>query len=305
MKHQKFEIAYHLNTWDMAKLPLEPAFAFLQKTGFRAFEALVADTLMYDFSRRHLTLPLPRPPMIRDIDMLERLGIFSRAQTEYGLRLSALYMTLSFTNPNLRELELDNVRTIARYLKGSGAEFLVVGGGRPEAGKPHAKEDYDEFSAALTELGRVTRELGIRTAYHPHLDCFIETREHLDAVMEQVDTKVVGLCIDPAHLQIKGSDPVDALRAYIDHIDYMHFKDVQGDVENMEGHARYRSFCELGAGRVDFRGMTDVLLEADYSGYVVIELDATRKTAEESCMESVAFVRDVLGLELVPGKTDL
>ncbi len=54
MKQQKFEIAYHLKTLNMAKLPLEPAFAFLQETGFRAFEALVADTLMFDFSRRPL-----------------------------------------------------------------------------------------------------------------------------------------------------------------------------------------------------------------------------------------------------------
>ena len=54
MKQQKFEIAYHLKTLNMAKLPLEPAFAFLQETGFRAFEALVADTLMFDFSRRTL-----------------------------------------------------------------------------------------------------------------------------------------------------------------------------------------------------------------------------------------------------------
>ena len=54
MKQRNFEIACHLKTWNMAKLPLEPAFAFLQETGFRAFGALVADTLMFDFSRRPL-----------------------------------------------------------------------------------------------------------------------------------------------------------------------------------------------------------------------------------------------------------
>lgn len=78
MKHQNFEIAHHLNTWAMAKLPFEPAFSFLQETGFRAFGPLVADTLMFDFSRRNMTLPLRRPLMIRDIDMLKRLGVFGR-----------------------------------------------------------------------------------------------------------------------------------------------------------------------------------------------------------------------------------
>ncbi len=72
-------------------------------------------------------------------------------------------------------------------------------------------------------------------------------------------------------------------------------------MEKLRGWDRYRSFCELGAGRIDFRGMTDVLLEADYDGFVVIELDASSKSAEASCLESVAYVRDKLGLELVPG----
>ncbi len=133
MPKQKFEIAYHLNTWDMAGYPLEPAFAFLRDTGFRSFEALTADSLMVDFTRRYMTIPVDLPPPGRDYELLKRLGRFSRAQTEFGLHLTGLYMTLSFTNSAIWPLELEMVRAVARYLKGCNSKFLVLGGGRRRA----------------------------------------------------------------------------------------------------------------------------------------------------------------------------
>ncbi len=44
--------------------------------------------------------------------------------------------------------------------------------------------------------------------------------------------------------------------------------------------------------------MTDILLGSGYDGLVVIELDASEKSAEESCRESVDYVTKPLGLAL-------
>jgi inosose dehydratase len=79
---------------------------------------------------------------------------------------------------------------------------------------------------------------------------------------------------------------------------YHHFKDSKGDLDALRGHDRYRAFCELGRGHVDFAALTRVLLEAGYDGLIVIELDASEKTGEQSCRESVEYVRNVLGLQL-------
>jgi sugar phosphate isomerase/epimerase len=51
---------------------------------------------------------------------------------------------------------------------------------------------------------------------------------------------------------------------------------------------------------VDLPGMTEELLRQGYDGLAIIELDVSAKTAEQSARESITFVREQLGLELVP-----
>ncbi|MFN8590604.1 MAG: sugar phosphate isomerase/epimerase [Thermomicrobiales bacterium] len=296
---QRFDIGYHLNTWDLAGLPHEDAFAFLSQIGFRWFEALIMDSLSSDFARRNMSLGDPGPPVfISDVDILQRFANFSRAQEDYGLRLASLYANPNYINPKIWPYERDVMITVARLLKGHGANILVAGGGPPARDRPHTDAEYQAFARALEEIGAYTNKLGIRTVYHPHLDCFIETRDQLDRFMAVVDTDLVGLCIDPTHLYIAGSDPVAILRDYIDHVDYVHYKDCKAGAENLSGYDRYLSFCELGAGVIDLPEMTDILLANDYDGLVIIELDASEKSAEQSCAESVDYMTQELGLKL-------
>lgn len=297
-KEQKFEIGYHANTWDLSG-HLEDTFEFLASVGFRWFEALVGDTFGGDFARRFMTLNgVGRPHVQTDMDIFHRLAQFSMAQETYGLRVASLYAGPEFINPLTWKYEHNMLVAVARFLKGCGSNILVCGGGPPAKNRPHTDDEYRAFARAMEEIGAHTQRLGIRTVYHPHLDTFIETREQLDRFMDIVDTDLVGLCIDPTHLLIKGSDPVDILRTYIDHVHYFHYKDCKGDFANMHGYDRYLSFCELGAGAVDLVALTDILLENDYDGLAIIELDASEKTAEESCRESIEYVTKTLGLKL-------
>lgn len=296
-KEQKFEIGYHLNTWDFEGRP-EEGFPFLADVGFVWYEALIFNSLGDDFARRYMTLEsLGLPPAKSDTELLRRLHLFNKAQADYGLRLSSLYANCEYTDPELWEYERDCIMAVTRFLHSFGSKILVCGGGPPVGRKAQTDDDFKAFANALEELGAFSQKLGIRAVYHPHLDCFIETREQLDRFMAIVDTDLVGLCIDPAHLVIKDTDPVDIMRTYMEHIDYIHFKDAK-DFEGLEGYDRYLSFCELGAGVVDFPAMVEIMLEHEYDGLAVIELDASHKTAEESCLESIDYVVKDLGLKL-------
>ena len=188
---------------------------------------------------------------------------------------------------------------MTRLLAGCGSPVLVCGGGpvQAEAAPPAA---YKDFAARLRTIGAYTESCGIRTVYHPHLDTFIETREQLDRLMDELDTHLVGLCIDPAHFHVKRDDPVDVFRTYAPVIDYVHLKDCRADESTVSGYDRYLAFCELGEGSIDVRGIVDVLLNAGYAGVVTIEQDYS-DTPDESCARNAAFIRDTLGLELDPG----
>lgn len=303
---QRFSIGYHLNSWDLAGLPLRPAIDFLAGQGFRWFEILAFTSLSDQYARKYMQLGNQAPMGVTtDTDILRRYAILSEAQREAGIRLSSLYVNAIFTNPVAWPYERDVLVSLSRLLRGFDSPVLVLGGGPSEAAAgPHSADDYKSFCRALEDIGRRTKDLGIETVYHPHLDTFIERRDQLDRMMDELDTRVAGLCIDPAHLAQTNSDPVDALRTYMAAVRYVHLKDTRVDPA-LRGIDRYKAFCELGAGVVDLPALVDVLLAADYDGLAIIELDMSEKPAEQSTIESIAYVRDTLGLVLNPdgGKT--
>jgi inosose dehydratase len=235
-----------------------------------------------------------------DLDLWPRIALFSRAQEELGLRLSSLYCNAELINPRTWSGERATLHAIARLLAGFQAPLLVIGGGPPaRSEEPHTANQYRALCSALEEVGALASALGVTAAYHPHLDCFVETREQLDRVMDELDISLCGLCVDPAHLATSGADPVAVVRDYGQALRYVHFKDTTAP-SGAVGAERYAAFCELGAGVVDFRGMTDELLRQGYNGLAIIELDISAKGAEESARQSIAFVRDELGLALNP-----
>jgi inosose dehydratase len=300
---QHFSIGYHLNSWDLTGQPLRPALDFLASEGFGWFEILAFTSLSDQFARKYMQLgDLAPSGVTTDTDILRRYALLSEAQSDIGIRLSSLYVNATFVNPVLWEYERGCLISLARLLKGFGAPVLVLGGGPSEAsGSKHAREDYKAFCRALEDIGRRTADLGIATVYHPHLDTFIERRDQLDRMMDELDTRHAGLCIDPAHLAHTHSDPVAALKTYVSAVRYMHLKDTRVD-DSLVGPERYAAFCELGAGVVDLPGLVDVLLDADYDGLAIVELDASQKTAEQSARESIAYLTGTLGLTLNPVK---
>jgi inosose dehydratase len=295
---QRFDFGYHVITWDLAGRPLDPAFAVIAEQGFGWFEAGFGDTLGLDYSRRVMTLgPRELPRVASDIDLLGRLAYFGRVQQEHGLRPSSLFCGGEWTDPALWPHELARVEVATRLLSSFGAPVLTCSGGLPEGTDVRSKSDYREFAARLEVIGGYTAEFGIRTVYHPHLDTFIETREQLDRLMDVLDTSLVGLCIDPAHLYVKLSDPVDVFTTYASVINHVHLKDCTGDETTLRGYDRYLAFAPLGTGSIDLRGIVDALLDSGYDGLVTVELDYS-ETPEEDCRRSASYIRENLGLSL-------
>ena len=80
---QRFSIGYHLNSWDLAGLPLRPAIDFLAGQGFRWFELLAFTSLSDQYARKYMQLGNQAPMGVTtDTDILRRYAILSEAQRE-------------------------------------------------------------------------------------------------------------------------------------------------------------------------------------------------------------------------------
>lgn len=252
----------------------------LQTLGFRGFEAFAFVVDDYGF---------------------DRLSEFKDLLAQHNLQLVALYGGGPMHDVSLHdELVARNVR-LARFLAANGANRLVLGPGRRPARGP-SRDDLLNQVHCMNEIGRRTLEYGVQSCVHPHVNTAIEKIDEIDFIMERVDPRYVAMAADTAHLR-KGNPnvptaEVDTFRKYAERIKYVHLKDwdpsLPPEAIGEGGTAVIRDFVELGLGIVNLRGAIDALRDADYDGWLTIELDYTRRTP----FESVRMSRDYLVQDL-------
>ena len=150
------------------------------------------------------------------------------------------------------------------------------------------------------------RERGFVTSFHPHAGSYIESPREVDALLERMDTDLLGLCFDTGHSAYGGGDPLALLREASALVNHVHFKDV--DLELL---ARLRTegkgledawaagvFCELGTGGAQVDECLQQLLEAGYDAWIVVEQDRVLAPGEpfddalESAQRNRAWLRE-------------
>jgi len=163
--------------------------------------------------------------------------------------------------------------------------------------------EFEQFARALNLVGQATLEQGVRSCFHNHVGSTIETREEIDRLFSLIDPELVFQGPDIGHLAWAGVDPVQFCRDYAGSIKTLHVKDIDPQVlrEGVEQAWDYRTFSdhgifvELGEGMVDFPALFQVLKDAGFAGWVIVETDVTQKaTPLESATISRNYLRSVL-----------
>jgi inosose dehydratase len=189
------------------------------------------------------------------------------------------------------------------YVTGSGLNRAQLAGHvRPEDMLTDA--EFEQFAKTVTRIGEITLTYGVRSCFHNHVGAVIETREEIDRLFEMVDRSVVFQGPDIGHLIWAGVDPVAFCRDYAADIKSVHIKDINPEVLRQGVSASWDYgqfsaagiFAELGEGCVDFPAIFDILKQAGYEGWIIVETDVTMKaSAFESAKISRAYLKN-LGL---------
>ncbi|WHY68083.1 sugar phosphate isomerase/epimerase [Neobacillus sp. SuZ13] len=184
---------------------------------------------------------------------------FLKLMNEHSLTLVGVYTGGNFIFPDILEEELIKIESVAAFASEVGAEHLVIGGGAVRA-NGILESDYTALGNALNKVVKIAEKYNLVASYHPHLGTNVQAPEQLDKLMPL--TKI-NLCPDTAHIEAGGGDPVAVIRKYVDRIKYVHFKDyANGD------------FLPLGKGHQKFDEMVKALEEANYDGWITVELDS-------------------------------
>jgi inosose dehydratase len=149
----------------------------------------------------------------------------------------------------------------------------------PEAALP--PERMPTLIDNLHRAGELARERGFDPVLHFHAGSYIETADEIHAVMDRLDTSLVGMCLDTGHARFGGADPSELLATYGDAVRHVHIKDcslqVLDDVRRSGGGLteawRRGVFCELGYGSSGLEAFLEALRARGYEGWLVVEQD--------------------------------
>jgi len=203
-----------------------------------------------------------------------------------GLQLAALTLVLDWFSPTetFREAaEADRVIDVARGFPGSKLVLVQM----PRSGRPDRTVAQDNLLSCLRSVSQRAADAGVSATFHPNSppDSIVRDPEDYARVLPMLP-RALGWTPDTGHLAVGGMDPIAMIREYRELVDHIHFKDVD------EAH----NWVPNGTGVVDMPGVTRLLADTGYTGWIVVEDESP--TAEEDPMSAAdangAFVDRLL-----------
>ena len=208
-----------------------------------------------------------------------------------GLQIANRWFSSFILTKPFEEVEKD-FRENCEFLKGCGAKRIGASEqsysiqGQMETPVFEKKyvmndEEWKKFTDGLSKLGNIAKEYGITLVYHHHMGTVVQTAEEIDKMMDMCDPEAVYLLFDTGHLAYCGEDYMAVLKKYAKRIKHVHLKDIRPEIvakvkaeslSFLQG-VRLGAFTVPGDGTIDFKPVFDVLDEADYEGWMLVEAE--------------------------------
>ena len=223
-------------------------------------------------------------------------GKFPRGSAELGPILDryGLALVSGWFDGRLHEREVaaewDAVLPHLTLLRDLGATHVVYAdtSGRsdgdlfaPISRRPRLSDDaWPAYGRKLTELSEKMEEFGVGMAFHHHKGTIVETEAEIDAMMAATGP-AFGLLYDCGHCVFSGGDPVALLRRHVERVVHVHCKDARKAVLD-RARATDESFMQAvldgvftvpGDGFIDFPALLNILHDAGYAGWLVVEAE--------------------------------
>jgi fructoselysine 3-epimerase len=275
---------------------LKKALKRIAKTGFHGVEILA--------DKPHAWLDAFTP---RDVSRLkqqiEKLGLFVsniNANCTFGFWTDAppepfFEPSLISRNKTLREWRIAYTKKALRLGKELGARNVSITTGKALNGVPPEKAQKlleEGLSRLLEEAEHLQQRLSIE--YEPAL--FIEKTSELKALLQKLDSPLLGANLDLGHVDVTGEDPCHAIRALKGRIFNVHLEDIRA-------HKHWHRIP--GDGDMDFRAIFREFDDTGYTGPLTWELYTYDEAPDEACTRTFKYLKTLLTERSLHRKTKL
>ncbi len=237
--------------------------------------------------------------------MLQSLGT-------YGLELTSGWTNCFVRRKTVKE-ELQDLKEHLQLLQGCGCQVVVLcevsdAVHQTPLGlsqRPKLKDrEWEHFINKLSLLAEcIWAEYGLSISYHQHLGSTVQSLDDIDKLMTMTN-EYVGLLCDTGHLAYAGIDIFRVIQDYGSRINHVHLKDIRPDrlyAAKKEDWPFLKAipagcFTVPGDGVIDFKQVIQLLQQAQYQGWLVVEAEQDPKQANplEYAKKGYQTVRKIL-----------
>lgn len=161
----------------------------------------------------------------------------------------------------------------ARFVKALGGTSIQLTNSLRKNNIAPTADELQRLGAAMNEIGKQTKAIGIQATYHNHMNQYGETPEEVDTLVQAMDPNYVRLLLDVAHYHQGGGKPAEAVIKYQKVLHSLHIKDVESPIKDNPNPKSYK-FVELGQGNVDLKAVFASLERIKFNGWAIVELDS-------------------------------
>ena len=168
--------------------------------------------------------------------------------------------------------------------------------------------EWKAVTEGMNHLAELAEEKGMKVSFHHHMGTGVQTPQEIDRFMAETNDNVY-LLFDSGHLAYsEGSVEAayDVLRKHIDRTVHVHLKDIRTEVIDqvkanklsfLEG-VKMGTFTVPGDGAIDFGPIFDILDEANYEGWMVVEAEQDPSVANPFAyaVKARAYIQEKTGL---------
>ena len=241
--------------------------------------------------------------------------VLKRALDIRGLKIANKWFSSFILTRPFEEVEKD-FRAECEFLSFMGAKrigaseqsYSVQGKDIPVFGHKYVlnDEEWKTLCDGLNRLGEIAAEYGISLTYHHHMGTVVQTAEEIDRFMAMTDKDKVSLLYDTGHLAYCGEDYLAVLKKYVDRIKHVHLKDIRPavvelvkkeDLSFLQG-VRKGAFTVPGDGSIDFKPVFEILSEAGYEGWLLVEAEQDPAVADpfEYAVKARQYIKETAGI---------
>ena len=266
------------------------------------FEQCVSEMALAGFTGSEVGNKYPKDP-----------AVLKKALDLRGMEICNQWFSCFLLTKPFEEVEQE-FRAQLTFLKAMGAK--VIGASEqsysvqgqqdtPIFGHKYVMNDaeWETFCTGMNKLGKIAKEeYGIALTFHHHMGTVVQTAEEVERMMANTDPEYVSLLFDTGHFAYCGEDPLAMVKKYVSRIKHVHLKDIRPEVveqvkaENLSflDGVRLGTFTIPGDGCIDFDPIFQVLEEAGYEGYMLVEAeqDPAKANPLEYAMRARKFIAE-------------